>query len=941
MKKNYIPFLALIIGLLASTSLWSQTTVSGTIKDEGGETLVGANVLIVGTTTGASTDIDGRFTLSTSKTPPFNVSVSYTGYASQKIAITERDQKLDIVLEEEALMAGEVVISASRRKEKIQEAPASISVLGARQLNVSPQVDPVRNMVNVPGVQLQQQSASKINIAMRGQALLFNTEVFPIMDYRSLVGPGIGTFNTLEAGINNIDLEKIEVVRGPGSALYGPGVTAGVIHFITKNPIDHPGTTVELTGGTLNTLGLTARHAGVSKNKKFGYKVTGYYNRGDEFTLDLEEDSLQIAKFNNVIYKPAITNGVVDPSKEGVVLYDVNDTDPDGDGNPMQDHWWSTAIATTLEFRPSDDLSLFLSGGVNSSSSVFYNSQGEGLSQGTNYWTQARMQKGGLFAQVFYQGSNGGTDKNPTFLYQTGFSTPVARQQIEGQLQYNFDLPDFLDANFTVGADYRGAFSDSENLVYGRNEDNDDFTIIGGYAQGKFGLTKKLDLVLAARYDRFNFIDDGGFSPRAALVFKPDPRHTIRASFNRAVSTPTALNVYIDFPVSAPVPGLFDVWLAGLQEEHTYSENPMIDFTVPGIPDMPFGTPGLPLAVPYGAVNANVLAALIPNLPAPLQAPIQDFLSNPANVPSGITGNFIAYDLFTQQEWGTELPSVGTAPIQTTKNYEIGYKGFIDNKLSITLDLYKVQKTGFTLFSAVGPTIRYAADDIGADLGTAVSSNILPFLVQATGSQESAEQLAAAIGGAYAAGGAGFQAGVARLSSIFGAVESDRAPVGDGVVHSMAGYRSFDSTIEYDGIDFGLEYYINEKFSVFGNYSWNSQNAWIPGEEDSDGISFPYYLNTPQNKFRLGAFYTPDTGLRGSISFQHDDSFYGNFGQFRGDTDEVNVIDAAVGYNFGNGLTLDLAGTNVLNNEYRAFANFPKIGRRVVAKLRYTFGANK
>ena len=62
------------------------------------------------------------------------------------------------------------------------------------------------------------------------------------MDYRSLVGPGIGTFQSDQSGISRIDLERIEVVRGPGSALYGPGVTSGVIHFITKNPIDHPGT---------------------------------------------------------------------------------------------------------------------------------------------------------------------------------------------------------------------------------------------------------------------------------------------------------------------------------------------------------------------------------------------------------------------------------------------------------------------------------------------------------------------------------------------------------------------------------------------------------------------------------------------------------------------------------------------------------------------------
>ena len=366
----------------------------------------------------------------------------------------------------------------------------------------------------------------------------------------------------------------------------------------------------------------------------------------------------------------------------------------------------------------------------------------------------------------------------------------------------------------------------------------------------------------------------------------------------------------------------------------------MIDFTAPGIPDLPYGTSGLPLAVAYGAVNAGVLAQLLPALPAALQPAVEAFLTDPANTPVGITGNFIAYDLFTQQPWG-DLNPTGLTPIQTTDNFEIGYKGLIEDKLSVSFDFYRVKKEGFTVFSAVGPTINYAMGDIGADLGAAVSAGILPFLVQATGDQATAEQLAAAIGGAYAAGGANFQGAIAPLATIFGAVESSRAPQGDGVTHSMAGYRIFDDAIDYTGIDLGLEYYVNDGLSFFGNYSWTSQNAWVPGESDDDGIAFPYYLNSPSNKFRLGATYTPAEGLRGSLSFQHDDSFFGNFGQFRGDTDEVNVVDASVGYNFGNGLSVDLSGTNIFDNEYRAFANFPKIGRRMIAKVRYTFGDEK
>ena len=208
-------------------------------------------------------------------------------------------------------------MSASRKREKVQEAPASVSVLGARQLTNSPQAEPIRNLVNVPGVQIQQQSAARINIEMRASSGVFGTSVFPIMDYRSLIAPGIGAFQSDAAGISNVDLERIEVVRGPGSALYGPGVTSGVVHFITKSPIDYPGGTMQVGYGELNTLITAGRYAWVNDNKKFGFKINAQYNQGDEFTLDGSEGTLsstgefetQFDKFQTQIVQPVVTDG--------------------------------------------------------------------------------------------------------------------------------------------------------------------------------------------------------------------------------------------------------------------------------------------------------------------------------------------------------------------------------------------------------------------------------------------------------------------------------------------------------------------------------------------------------------------------------------------------------------------------------------------------------
>ncbi len=953
MRLNiYYRFTLLLLAIvsLSSVSL-AQTELSGTVTDDSGESLIGANVTVKGTTQGAVTDLDGNFTFSTSASLPLTLVVSYTGYSTQEIAVTNNGPISVQLLE--GIFTEQVVVSASRKREKVQEAPASITVLNARKLEGTPQTDPVRNLVNVPGVQIQQQSAARINIEMRASSGLFGTSAFPIMDYRSLIGPGVGTFQSDQSGIMNIDLERIEVVRGPGSALYGPGVTSGVIHFITKNPIDHPGTTIQVGGGELSTFLSAVRHAGANESKTFGYKINATYNRGNEFTLDPDDptDAAQIANLRTTISRPAITGkGQVDLTQPGTVLLTQADLDPDGDGNPMQNDWWNAAFNGTLEFRPQDDLSVTLSTGYNTASSVFYNDLGEGLAQANEIWTQARVQKGGLFAQVFYVNNDGGKENNPTFLYQSGNMSSVGRSQIEGQVQYNIETPNFLNADWTFGMDYRNATSRTNNLTYGRYEDDDAYSIFGAYLQGKFAVSKKLDILAAGRYDDFNILDEGFFSPRLAIVYKPDPRHTFRATYNRAGAPPGALVYNIDFPVNAPVPGLFDFWLSGQRDLHQFSDNPMIDVTIPGVPDLPFGTPGLPLAVPFGAVNEGVLAQLIPGLAAnPATSALAPFIEQflRAYTPTGFTGSLVGVNAFENNTLLNELIPTNEATVSVNNTLEFGYKGLFADKFGLSIDVYNIKTKGFSDFTQIGPLISLVGSDVPTDLGAAVAGDITPALIAALTPQLGAEGAAAAagqiaplIGGAYSAGGQGFVDQAGALFPIFGAVESDQVPQGDGIVHVPAGYRIFpDAEASYWGIDLAMEYYFSNDLTAWANYSYVSDTEFR-GEELGEPADSPLsiFFNAPQHKYRLGMNYTPQVGFRANASFQHDDSFFASVGQYTGDTDVKDLVDLGIGYKFDNGLAIDLTGTNVFNNEYRAFPNMPKIGRRIIAKLTYTFG---
>ena len=103
--------------------------------------------------------------------------------------------------------------------------------------------------------------------------------------------------------------------------------------------------------------------------------------------------------------------------------------------------------------------------------------------------------------------------------------------------------------------------------------------------------------------------------------------------------------------------------------------------------------------------------------------------------------------------------------------------------------------------------------------------------------------------------------------------QTQNSPV-NGVTHLAAGYRTFDERT-FVGIDVGAEYYFSDDFSAFFNYSWVDRidfEQLVVGNESAGPL--PSFLNIPQGKYRLGANYTPVSGIRGSVSFQHDDSYF-------------------------------------------------------------------
>ncbi len=135
MKTKNKLFKGLLTMLILSANLiLAQTTITGTVVDsENQEAIPGANIIVVGSNTGAVADFDGNFTLNTSAELPLTIEISYIGFGSQTVEVTSADQSISVELSFGQNL-NEVVISASRRSEKILDAPASVSIITSQDL---------------------------------------------------------------------------------------------------------------------------------------------------------------------------------------------------------------------------------------------------------------------------------------------------------------------------------------------------------------------------------------------------------------------------------------------------------------------------------------------------------------------------------------------------------------------------------------------------------------------------------------------------------------------------------------------------------------------------------------------------------------------------------------------------------------------------------------
>ncbi len=282
--------------MLFSVASFAQTTVKGKVTDNTGQPLPGANVIVVGTTTGTSSDFNGDYILTVDQAPPFKIRISYTGFETQEAEVTSNNQTVDIQLEEGNEL-DEVVISASRTPERIFESPVTVERFGLKEIKNTPSIDFYDGLESLKGVDINTNSLTFKSVNTRGFATFANTRFMQLVDGMDNSTPALNFPIGNLVGMVETDVQSVELLPGAASALYGANAFNGILFMRSKSPFDHQGISASIKRGITSQIaagdneytdiGLRFAH---KFSDHFAAKINFGYLKGTDWAATNEED---------------------------------------------------------------------------------------------------------------------------------------------------------------------------------------------------------------------------------------------------------------------------------------------------------------------------------------------------------------------------------------------------------------------------------------------------------------------------------------------------------------------------------------------------------------------------------------------------------------------------------------------------------------------------
>jgi iron complex outermembrane receptor protein len=273
-------FLNFILIMCCASIMHAQAVIRGQVTDKiNGETLIGASILLKGSTSGTVTDFDGFFELRTKAPYPITLVVSYTGYTPKDVVIENDNQKLKVELEESAVNIQTITVKGQRISDKQKSSPLTVESLDVLAIKETAANSFYDGLGTLKGVDLTAASLGFKIINTRGFNSTSPVRSLQIIDGVDNQAPGLNFSLGNFLGAPELDVLKVDIIQGASSSFYGPNAFNGVISMETKNPFYSEGLSVNLKVGERNLLNPEIRWADSFKNKE-GQKTVAY-----KFTL--------------------------------------------------------------------------------------------------------------------------------------------------------------------------------------------------------------------------------------------------------------------------------------------------------------------------------------------------------------------------------------------------------------------------------------------------------------------------------------------------------------------------------------------------------------------------------------------------------------------------------------------------------------------------------
>lgn len=516
MKRLFSALVAALCVVLSAGAQETDAHIYGHVIDRNsGEHLPYIVVMLKGTTIGVTTENTGHYMMRNIPEGNFTVEVSAIGYKTQTREVNVRKGKsyeINFTLEEDHVQIEGVIVSATRSETTRKMSPTLVNVVGMDVYNKTNATTVAQGLSFQPGVRVENncQNCGFQQVRINGLDGQY-TQI--LIDSRPIFSALAGVYGIEQLPANMVD--RVEVMRGGGSALFGSSAIAGTINIITKEPVRNSATVSHTTtsiGGTSafhNTTDINASI--VSEDNKLGLAVFGQNTskdawdaNGDGFT------ELSTISGQTVGFRGYIKTGLY--SKLTAEYHHLEEFRRGGDNLDLPPH--EAMIAEQTDHS------------INTGGLKF------------DWFSKDQKHRLNTFVSLQHinRDSYYGAGKDPNAYGNTTDLTWV------GGAQYIYKSPKciFMPADLTVGLEYNEDYLRDNMWGYDRTTDQT-VRIASAYAQNEWK-NAQWGILIGGRLDKHNLIDGIIFSPRANLRYNPSENINFRASYSYGFRAPQAFD---------------------------------------------------------------------------------------------------------------------------------------------------------------------------------------------------------------------------------------------------------------------------------------------------------------------------------------------------------------------------------------------------------------